>query len=330
MTWLTLHRHHVFRDLQPYICIVDTCVTPDHDYERRQDWMRHMWHEHWREWFCPFGCNGRYSSSKQLGTHLNDRHQSSVTEVRISKIVRLSSKANAELAKGPCPICHDFDIQSIRQYQSHIANHLQRLALIVLPAQEDDKGLETSDSESAPSQKQTSEDDSDEVEGPQEVHAVICFRCRELRIRCENDGDTSPCETCINQGKDCKYPTFQGGPGTRAPLSVFNNWPESHEAISSVSSSHRQSQPQTQATEFPHVDTSLKAQEERFRERLNIEEPNVTTKAGQCERWRENIYDDNHRKTKNSVLMWRCCKCRGQMWNQRTTPACLDCGHEMC
>lgn len=36
--------------------------------------------------------------------------------------------------------------------------------------------------------------------------SIACLRCRKSKIKCENDGGSSPCETCIKQGKDCKYP----------------------------------------------------------------------------------------------------------------------------
>lgn len=36
--------------------------------------------------------------------------------------------------------------------------------------------------------------------------SIACLRCRKSKIKCENDGGSSPCETCIKQGKECKYP----------------------------------------------------------------------------------------------------------------------------
>lgn len=36
--------------------------------------------------------------------------------------------------------------------------------------------------------------------------SIACLRCRKSKIKCENDGGSSPCETCIKQGKDCRYP----------------------------------------------------------------------------------------------------------------------------
>lgn len=36
--------------------------------------------------------------------------------------------------------------------------------------------------------------------------SIACLRCRKSKIKCDNDGGSSPCETCIKQGKDCKYP----------------------------------------------------------------------------------------------------------------------------
>lgn len=46
--------------------------------------------------------------------------------------------------------------------------------------------------------------------------SIACLRCRKSKIKCENDGGSSPCETCIKQGKDCKYPEATPLPPKRA------------------------------------------------------------------------------------------------------------------
>ncbi|KAI9152079.1 transcriptional regulatory protein [Paramyrothecium foliicola] len=36
--------------------------------------------------------------------------------------------------------------------------------------------------------------------------SIACLRCRRSKIKCDNDGGNSPCETCIKAGQDCQYP----------------------------------------------------------------------------------------------------------------------------
>ncbi|CAM1503085.1 Fc.00g078610.m01.CDS01 [Cosmosporella sp. VM-42] len=36
--------------------------------------------------------------------------------------------------------------------------------------------------------------------------SIACLRCRRSKIKCDNDGGNSPCETCIKAGHKCQYP----------------------------------------------------------------------------------------------------------------------------
>lgn len=57
--------------------------------------------------------------------------------------------------------------------------------------------------------------------------SIACLRCRKSKIKCENDGGSSPCETCIKQGKDCKYPEATPLPPKRSePSSSAGSKPE--------------------------------------------------------------------------------------------------------
>ncbi|EEU43172.1 uncharacterized protein NECHADRAFT_47160, partial [Fusarium vanettenii 77-13-4] len=36
--------------------------------------------------------------------------------------------------------------------------------------------------------------------------SIACLRCRRSKIKCDNDGGNSPCDTCIKGGHQCQYP----------------------------------------------------------------------------------------------------------------------------
>lgn len=36
--------------------------------------------------------------------------------------------------------------------------------------------------------------------------SIACLRCRKSKIKCDNQGPTGPCDTCLKAGKDCQYP----------------------------------------------------------------------------------------------------------------------------
>ncbi|KAI5459771.1 hypothetical protein BGZ63DRAFT_405725 [Mariannaea sp. PMI_226] len=48
--------------------------------------------------------------------------------------------------------------------------------------------------------------------------SIACVRCRRSKIKCDNDGGNSPCDTCIKGGHQCQYPeTAQPPPKRNEP-----------------------------------------------------------------------------------------------------------------
>jgi hypothetical protein len=47
--------------------------------------------------------------------------------------------------------------------------------------------------------------------------SIACLRCRKSKIKCENNGGTSPCDSCLKTGKDCvfKLPEANSAPPKR-------------------------------------------------------------------------------------------------------------------
>lgn len=91
---------HVFQDLQPYICIMDTCATPDKLYTTRREWLFHT------ELCSQTATPGDFSFEKN----------------------------NIDF---DCPLCDNL-IKSRDRYNRHLARHLQELALFILPRDEYD------------------------------------------------------------------------------------------------------------------------------------------------------------------------------------------------
>ncbi|KAH6616215.1 hypothetical protein B0J18DRAFT_373659, partial [Chaetomium sp. MPI-SDFR-AT-0129] len=124
-------KKHVFRDLRPYVCLYSSCTTPEQQYLRRSDWIEHMNRHHWRTWRCPYGslCDG-FGSVRDFEEHVKGKHS---THGSFDTLQRLSSHTDLARAKGSCPLCSDFHIISHKQYISHVAAHLEQLALFGLP-----------------------------------------------------------------------------------------------------------------------------------------------------------------------------------------------------
>lgn len=92
-----------------------------------------MCQEHWRTWKCPFGCADRFLASSFLSNHLRTNHGSTMN----NSDVHHNSQTNMELIEGACPLCWEYEIKSSRQYQDHVGNHLEQLALFILPGVEE-------------------------------------------------------------------------------------------------------------------------------------------------------------------------------------------------
>ncbi|KAL2672479.1 hypothetical protein Neosp_013190 [[Neocosmospora] mangrovei] len=161
---------HVFRDLRPYVCLSEACQTPDHLYVRRNDWKMHMRREHWKTWHCPFGCNAEFDSAKGFQNHVKTTHEQNVPPEKIHTLEGLSSRADVTKPIGQCPLCYDFQVGSEKQYEKHVGQHLEHLALFTLPdtgegGDEDDDGEEDKDEEGLDDED---EDDADEDEEEEE------------------------------------------------------------------------------------------------------------------------------------------------------------------
>lgn len=59
--------------------------------------------------------------------------------------------------EGKCPVCYEVDIKTSHQYQSHVGNHLEQLALFALPSI--DEGDDSNEQMDHPSAKGESEEE---------------------------------------------------------------------------------------------------------------------------------------------------------------------------
>ncbi|KAJ4861567.1 GATA zinc finger domain-containing protein [Trichoderma breve] len=126
-------KKHVFRDLQPYVCLFDNCSSPSQVYQRRKDWIAHMKQEHWVSWSCSFGCSKSFRSQESFEKHVTTVHGQNFESIDFQAVLNLCRFPSDTNTVGICPFCFDYEIKSDKSYQSHIGDHLERLALFVLP-----------------------------------------------------------------------------------------------------------------------------------------------------------------------------------------------------
>ncbi|KAK0745832.1 hypothetical protein B0T18DRAFT_410254 [Schizothecium vesticola] len=141
-------KKHVFRDLRPYVCLVTSCATPEQLYLRRGDWIDHMKQDHWKAWRCPFACSHLLHSKLDFLTHIKQSHPEGAFARTLDTLESLSSQPDLAKAKGTCPLC-PFSIASHTQYASHVAKHVEQLALFALPTSQGADHSDEDDSEAS-------------------------------------------------------------------------------------------------------------------------------------------------------------------------------------
>jgi hypothetical protein len=141
-------KKHVFRDLRPYVCLASSCGTPEQLYLRRGDWIDHMKQDHWKAWRCPFACSHLLHSKLDFLTHIKQSHPEGAFARNLDTLESLSSQPDLAKAKGTCPLC-PFSIASHTQYASHVATHVEQLALFALPTSQGADHSDEDDSEAS-------------------------------------------------------------------------------------------------------------------------------------------------------------------------------------
>ena len=106
---------HVFKDIQPYVCISKDCVTPKRLYDSRRHWFNHTTTAH-----------------PQLLVLEASRPSAAIRENEVPRLL--------------CTLC-DTGLAISKQYERHVARHLEELALFVLPRNEGDEDEVKMDSE---------------------------------------------------------------------------------------------------------------------------------------------------------------------------------------
>ncbi|KAF4498468.1 serine threonine kinase [Fusarium agapanthi] len=97
---------HVFRDLQGYVCTFDNCETPDILFETRQDWLRHEFENHRREWNCNDPKHKPFNSETEFIEHMKALHELQLPGPQLSSLAKLCERSSTA-DSVPCPLCRD-------------------------------------------------------------------------------------------------------------------------------------------------------------------------------------------------------------------------------
>lgn len=146
-------RKHVFRDLRPYQCTWEHCSHSEKLYVTRHDWIFHETQIHRRQWTCR-DCDETFKSKTSIENHMRGQHLGTFTEKQLPVLLNLCERAVEPTEPTECPLCEKIlPLASSRggyDLQSHLAWHLEQIALFVISRSDAD---ETSDAGEAHSNK---------------------------------------------------------------------------------------------------------------------------------------------------------------------------------
>lgn len=125
-------RTHLLQDLQPYCCTYAECDRAEQLFRSRREWVEHE-ASHRKIWRCPEHPTAVYKSQSGLENHLRREHLDSFPENQLPTIVKVGETTTVDVRKY-CPIClAPADTTGLGDFQSHVANHLERIATFALP-----------------------------------------------------------------------------------------------------------------------------------------------------------------------------------------------------
>lgn len=138
---------HVFADLRPYICTYNDCKLKRTTFPSRELWAEHEWEQHRSRSFSRCRtCNTTFDLAQDYLTHVEMQHhrtQPIDAAQREMLLLAVIEHVVEDVGDQLCNICTRTGFKTKRDFDSHVARHMEEIALITLPRDID------SDNESA-------------------------------------------------------------------------------------------------------------------------------------------------------------------------------------
>ena len=131
--------HHIYMDLEPYLCTIDNCIRADKTFGIREDWFQHELENHRlkKVWCCP-ACDSEFDEKDDLEFHLSEKHKTSFDPDSVSAVASLCERFSERMELNqPCPLC-GWSMETPTAIKEHISDHLEQLALSSIENEESD------------------------------------------------------------------------------------------------------------------------------------------------------------------------------------------------
>ncbi|KAI1260405.1 hypothetical protein F5Y18DRAFT_257000 [Xylariaceae sp. FL1019] len=127
---------HLIHDLQAYNCTYEYCTDPYRIYGSKGEWVDHE-SQHTRVWYCA-DHDVEFEAAQEYISHMISTHPICTTEKLSDELVASVVRPSRNVQRD-CPLCPiHFSPRDIMGMQNHMAQHLERLALLTLPVFEYD------------------------------------------------------------------------------------------------------------------------------------------------------------------------------------------------
>ncbi|RYP54418.1 hypothetical protein DL768_000789 [Monosporascus sp. mg162] len=189
-------KRHVFRDLRPYVCTFPNCLNPDKLYLTRHDWIYHEQQMHRRKWVCARNCDQHFPTKELMVQHLYQDHSNFLSPQEMDLVIAVSERPIDETEIQPCLFCPAE--LSLGKLQTHTAEHLETIALFVLPTgadedvgSESNKGVRDDENSTRGMLSSVEFSRNDENEESHEANGVEDFERRDSQYTSIHEDDGS-------------------------------------------------------------------------------------------------------------------------------------------
>ncbi|KAK2055146.1 hypothetical protein LY76DRAFT_550841, partial [Colletotrichum caudatum] len=132
----SLWRWHVKNDLDPYVCIFESCGLSAQIYSHSQEWLAHM-REHTFRWQCSDKSHAPFLSETKDDyiDQMRNSHPGKYPDTHLGVLADKKARILGPMFKS-CPLCGTETVDG--RLEDHIIGHMRLIALKSLPSYEED------------------------------------------------------------------------------------------------------------------------------------------------------------------------------------------------
>jgi hypothetical protein len=168
-------RRHLKRDIEPFVCIAESCTGQVRFFDNFKLWLKHIQQEHRLQWHCTMATHRPivFSDREKFETHMLTEHKGKLNQSQLATLIQRGAQP-ASHAFDECPLCKaQLDVNSEEHFAKdvvisdrlprHVAGHLKTLALMFLPPGDNSEEDGTDEPGSSSTKKSSRSVDADSI-----------------------------------------------------------------------------------------------------------------------------------------------------------------------